>query len=58
MDDVAVRNSAFALSTVDTRAGLLQAERLITGDKYVFIRNAYLQTREFKVKDGQVVDDF
>ena len=37
---------------------LLQAERLITGDKYVFIRNAYLQTREFKVKDGQVVDDF
>lgn len=53
-----MRNSAFALSTVDTRAGLLQAERLITGDKYVFIRNAYLQTREFKVKDGQVVDDF
>lgn len=58
VDDVAVRNSAFALNTVDTRASLLPAERLITGDKYIFIRNAYLQTREFKVEDGQVVDDF
>lgn len=43
---------------VDTRANLLQAERLVSGDKYIFIRNAYLQSREFKVKDGQVEDDF
>ncbi|MEE4463557.1 VacJ family lipoprotein, partial [Azotobacter chroococcum] len=27
-------------------------------DKYVFIRNAYLQNREFKVQDGKVEDDF
>jgi phospholipid-binding lipoprotein MlaA len=43
---------------VDTRASLLSAEKLINGDKYIFIRNAYLQNREFKVKDGKVVDDF
>ena len=42
----------------DTRANLLSSEKLITGDKYTFIRNAYLQNREFKVKDGEVKDDF
>ena len=46
------------VQVVDTRANLLQAERLVSGDKYIFIRNAYLQSREFKVKDGQVEDDF
>ena len=40
------------------RAGLLDQERLITGDRYTFIRNAYLQNREFKVRDGNVPDEF
>jgi phospholipid-binding lipoprotein MlaA len=44
--------------TVDLRASLLSAERLVIGDKYIFIRNAYLQNREFKVRDGEVEDDF
>ena len=58
IDHVPTRNTARAVNIVDTRASLLSAERLITGDKYTFIRNAYLQNREFKVKDGQVKDDF
>ena len=58
IDDVSVRNSVFGLNIVDTRASLLSSEKLITGDKYIFIRNAYLQNREFRVKDGQVEDDF
>lgn len=58
VNDVPVRNSFFALDVTDTRANLLSSEKLITGDKYTFIRNAYLQNREFKVKDGQVEDDF
>ncbi|AOE64866.1 VacJ family lipoprotein [Pseudomonas corrugata] len=58
IDNVSVRNSIFGLNVVDTRASLLSAEKLVRGDKYVFIRNAYLQNREFKVKDGQVEDDF
>ena len=37
---------------------LLSAEKLISGDKYLFVRNAYLQNREFRMKDGQVEDDF
>ena len=52
------RFEALLQMQVAARANLLSAEKLITGDKYIFIRNAYLQSREFKVKDGQVVDDF
>ena len=58
IDHVPTRNVTRGVQVVDTRASLLQAERLISGDKYIFIRNAYLQSREFKIKDGQVEDDF
>lgn len=58
IDDVATRNQVFGLDIVNTRAGLLGTERLIQGDKYTFIRNVYLQNREFKVRDGMVEDDF
>jgi phospholipid-binding lipoprotein MlaA len=58
MNDIPARNMAIGLDVIDTRASLLSAEKLINGDKYTFIRNAYLQNREFKVKDGQVEDDF
>lgn len=58
MDNMSARNTMFGINIVDTRASLLSAERLVTGDKYIFIRNAYLQNREYKVKDGNVKDDF
>lgn len=49
IDDVPVRNSIVGLYIVDTRAGLLQADRLVDQialDKYSFIRDAYLQRRK------------
>lgn len=58
MDHVPSRNTAAAVDVVDTRAGLLSQERLIRGDKYRFIRNAWLQNREYKVRDGLVEDEF
>lgn len=58
INDIPARNMTIGMDLIDTRASLLSAEKLITGDKYIFIRNAYLQNREFKVKDGQVIDDF
>ncbi|UVJ42553.1 VacJ family lipoprotein [Pseudomonas sp. LS1212] len=58
IDHEPTRYSLLAVDVIDTRASLLSAEKLIQGDKYTFIRNAYLQNREFKVKDGQVEDDF
>lgn len=58
VSDVPARNSLMGLSAVDTRAGLLKAESLITGDKYTFMRDAYLQRRESLVSGGRVKDDF
>ncbi len=46
-----------AVDVVDTRAQLLSSERLISGDKYLFLRDAYLQRREFLINDGVVEED-
>ena len=47
------------LKALDLRADLLSVEGLMTGsDRYTFIRNAFLQNREFLIRDGEVVDDF
>lgn len=58
IDDKEVSYGIKALDLLQTRAGLLDAEKLISGDKYVFIREAYLQRREYLVQDGEVKDDF
>ena len=47
-----------AVEVVSKRESLLKADDLVSGDKYVFVRNAWLQNREFRVKDGEVEDDF
>lgn len=58
IDYVRTRNQILAVDVLDGRASFLDAERLIQGDKYTFLRNVYLQNREFKVRDGLVEDDF
>src|SRR5690606_14940539 len=57
-DDVALRNSLRGLEVIDTRARLLQSEGLMSGDRYIFIRDAYLQRRRALVNDGVVDDGF
>jgi len=47
-----------ALNLIQIRAGLLDAEQLISGDRYLFLRDAFLQRREFLNTDGQVEDTF
>lgn len=50
----------YTLDVVDTRAGLLPAERTFTGvalDRYQFIRDAYLQRRRSLVFDGDPPQD-
>ena len=58
LDDVAWRNSLYALSLVEGRSGLIQAEQLLSGDRYLFVRDAYLQQRDAFVNDGVVEDNF
>ena len=58
IDNVRLRNSLWGLELVDGRARLLNTEDLMSGDRYIFIRDAYLQQRETFVNDGVVQDDF
>ncbi|KPQ20732.1 MULTISPECIES: MlaA family lipoprotein [unclassified Halomonas] len=57
VEDDAVRAGLTALNIVDTRAGLLDQEDMIQGDRYRFIRDAYLQSRQFEISDGELGDD-
>lgn len=56
--DTRTRDRLFALEIIDNRASLLGAEGLITGDRYIFVRDAYLQQREYFINGGVVEDTF
>jgi len=58
IDHVPTRNQLYGVQVVSGRAGLLDAEKLIKGDKYTFIKDVYLQRRHFLINDGDVEDDF
>ncbi|WP_288130997.1 VacJ family lipoprotein [Microbulbifer sp.] len=58
IDDNSVEYTLKVLDVVQTRASLLQAESLLQGDRYVLMRDAYLQRREYLIEDGELEDDF
>ena len=37
---------------------LLAVDQIATGDRYLFVRDVYLQRNRFLVNDGAVEDDF
>lgn len=47
-----------AIELIDLRAGLLGADELLSGDQYIFLRDAYLQQRRLITSDGEPVDSF
>ena len=47
-----------AVELIDLRAGLLGTDRLLSGDQYIFLRDAYLQQRKALVTDGKSKDSF
>lgn len=58
IEDNNTRYGMTALNFLEIRASLLDAEQLISGDRYIFMRDAYLQRREYLIMDGQVTDEF
>lgn len=46
------------LNVVNFRAGLLDAEEVMSGDRYIFYRDVYLQNRAVLEAGGFVKDDF
>lgn len=56
IDSVGVENSLRAMRLVDDRATLLYSTRMMEDaalDPYLFVRDAYLQRRESRVRDGK-----
>lgn len=58
IDHVPTENTVRLVSLVDTRAGLLELEKNISGDRYVFVRDVYLQRRAYLIGNGDTLDDF
>lgn len=60
LSDDGTRLSLWAAVQLEKRARLLETDALLAqaGDRYVLVRSAYLQRREFLVRDGEMpVDD-
>jgi phospholipid-binding lipoprotein MlaA len=55
--NVRARNITYGLYFLDLRKRLLSAEVLVSGDQYLFIRDAFLQRRDFLINDGVIEDD-
>jgi phospholipid-binding lipoprotein MlaA len=65
IEDTPTRWGSLGLKAIDTRAGLLRASRILDTaalDRYVFLRDAYLQRRNNLIYDGNPpeseLDDF
>lgn len=58
INDRSVRNWIWGVELVHGRSTLLGADELISGDRYIFVRDAYLQQRAAFVNDGELQDDF
>ncbi len=62
VDDSSVRDPLVVLTAIDARYRLLAAERLLedSKDRYVTLRESYLQNRRFQIHDGNppIDDDF
>lgn len=56
--DSTVSIPMYALERTSTRAGFLAFDELVFGDAYIFVREAYLQRRDYLINDGVVADEF
>ena len=57
MEDNDVKFTLVGLDALETRERLLDAETLIIGDKYMFVKDAYVQSREYEINNGSTEDD-
>lgn len=50
--------SIYGMDLISARAELLKYEAMITGDRYEMIKELYLQSREYDILDGKIIDEF
>ena len=59
MTDSDVNFGLKMIDALETRERLLEVESLLSGDKYYFVRDSYIQYLDYEIKDGvNVQDDF
>ncbi len=58
IENDAARTALYGVIQIDTRATTIQIENMMFGDEYLFVKEAYLQQRQYLVSDGEVFDDF
>tara|TARA_B100000945_G_scaffold131609_1_gene105113 strand:- start:808 stop:1506 length:699 start_codon:yes stop_codon:yes gene_type:complete len=59
MTETDVNIALKSIDAIETRERLLEVESLLSGDKYSFVKDAYIQSINYEVKDGiNVEDDF
>lgn len=52
------RNVVFGFYFLNRRSQLMELEEHLRGDHYTFMRDAYLQNRDYLINDGEVEDSF
>ena len=57
MEENDVKFTLVGIDALETRERLLDAETLIIGDKYIFVKDAYVQSREYEINNGSTEDD-
>ena len=57
MEDNDVKLTLVGFDALETRERLLDAETLIIGDKYIFVKDAYVQSREYEINNGSTEND-
>lgn len=57
MENEDVKLTLVGIDALETRERLLDAETLIIGDKYIFVKDAYIQSREYEINNGITKDD-
>ena len=59
MTETDVNIALKGIDAIETREKLLGVESLLSGDKYSFVKDAYIQSMMYEIKDGiDVQDDF
>ena len=57
MTDTDVNIALKSIDALETRERLLDVESLLSGDKYTFVKDAYMQSMNYEISDGIDVDD-
>ena len=57
MTDTDVNIALKSIDAIETRERLLDVESLLSGDRYSFVKDAYIQSISYEIKDGIDVED-